>query len=489
MNRSPDPEQRPLALLGQRMALAGIVLYVAFAPHSVAASAIGVGLAGAGWLIRTIATGSLGVQRSKFDLVILLSLLWTIASSVLSAEPQISLIKLRSSWCVFLFYLTRAVITRRQVLFLVVVLILSGCVGTLYSVYDLARGRGVVVESLTENSPFRQLQLRPGDTVWRVAGRRVYSVSDVDQIVKAGPYNTPLPVSVISSGEHIEPVGLTLPPGTQTSGIVGSNRSHRFRASGWTRHYETFAELLQMIAQLALGLALANFRNHGSNKFFNIAVVAAFWLTLGIAFTAMRTVLIAAAIGATLIAWLALRGWPKLVFTFLLFFILAFGAVVVWQTRAQNALFLADPSSSLRAQVARVGVARLLLHPVFGHGMDAMKLHWNEWGFPGKDMLHLHSTPLQLVFDRGFPMLFLWLWMMGAFWLHIFRAQVKAGDLSDTNSYGILLGTLGSLTGFLASSLVNYNYGDGEAAMMFWWLMGIALVLSEQPLKEEGPRT
>jgi hypothetical protein len=29
-----------------------------------------------------------------------------------------------------------------------------------------------------------------------------------------------------------------------------------------------------------------------------------------------------------------------------------------------------------------------------------MQLHWNEWGFPGKDMLHLHSTPLQLAFDR-----------------------------------------------------------------------------------------
>jgi len=462
------------------MALAGLVLYVAFAPHSVAASAIGVGLAGLGWLIRTIATGTLGVRRSKFDLIILLSLLWTIASSVLSAEPRISLLKLQSSWCVFLFYLTRAVISRRQVLVLVAILILSGCTGTLYSVFDLARGRGVVVESLTEDSPFRQVPIGSGDTIWRVARHRVYSVSDIDQVIKNGPYNTPLSVSVISQGEHIEPVGLTLQPGIQTSGIVGSTRSHRFRASGWTRHYETFAELLQMITQLALGLALANFRNHGANKYFAIAVVATGWLTLGIAFTAMRTVLIAAAIGATLIAGLSLRGLPKVVFTFLLFFVLAFGAVVVWQTRAQNALFLSDPSSSLRAQVARVGLSRLMLHPVFGHGMDAMKLHWNEWGFPGKDMLHLHSTPLQLVFDRGFPMLFLWLWLMGAFWLLILRAQAKASDLSDTNSYGVLLGSLGALTGFLASSLVNYNYGDGEVAMMFWWLMGLAMVLVEQ---------
>ena len=61
------------------------------------------------------------------------------------------------------------------------------------------------------------------------------------------------------------------------------------------------------------------------------------------------------------------------------------------------------------------------------------------------------------------------------FWLTIARAERRAADLSDTNSYGILLGILGALTAFLMSSLVNYNYGDAEVAMMFWFLMGIAL--------------
>ena len=61
------------------------------------------------------------------------------------------------------------------------------------------------------------------------------------------------------------------------------------------------------------------------------------------------------------------------------------------------------------------------------------------------------------------------------FWLTIARAERGAADLSDTNSYGILLGTLGALTGFLASSLVNYNYGDAEVAMLFWFLMGVAV--------------
>ena len=483
---SIDANQRPIAVLGQRVALVGLALYVVFAPHSVAASAIGVAVAGIGWVLEAVSTRSLGLRRSKFDLIILLSLLWTVASSLLSEEPRISLIKLRSSWCVFLLYLTRAMVTRRSALGLVALLILSGSVGALYSGFDLARGRGVVVQSLTAGSPFHSVSIQPGDTIWRIGRERVYSIAELDEALKKLPAGAPVVISIISQGENVERPGFVIAPPQQRSvspsGVSGGRRSHRFRASGWTRHYVTFAEMLQMIAQLALGLALAHVRNQGLNKYFRIAVAAAAILTAGIVFTAMRTVVVAFVIGAAVIAWRSLRGAYKVAFTFALLFVLTFGAVVVSQTRARDALLLGDASSSLRAQVARVGVSRILIHPVFGHGMDAMKLHWNEWGFPGTDMIHLHSTPLQLAFDRGLPMLVLWLWLMIAFWFYIARAEKSARDLGDTSTYGLLLGALGALTGFLASSLVNYNYGDAEATMLFWWLMGLAMVL-------HGPKT
>jgi hypothetical protein len=475
--------------LGQRIAIAGLLIYVAFAPHSVAASAIGIAIASIGWIVRSISTRSLGLSRSRFDLVIVLSLVWTALSSFLSEEPSISILKLRSSWCVLLFYLTRAVLTRRSALMLVAVLILSGCVGTLYSAFDLLRGRGVVVESIAPGSPFRRTAVQPGDTIWRIGTRRVYSLAELDEALRQVPVNKPFSVSVISQGEHVERAGLVLTPAqqqsTSPSGVFGNERSHRFRASGWTRHYETFAEILQIIAQLALGLALAHLRNHRLNRYFRIGLVAAAILIAGLVFTAMRTVIVAFAIGACLIAWRSLRGAYKVAFVFALFFVLAFGAVVVWQTRARDALSLNDPSSMLRVQVARVGLSRIMVHPVFGHGMDAMQRHWNEWGFPGKDMLHLHSTPLQLAFDRGLPMLALWLWMMILFWSEVATSERRAADLSDTHVYGILLGGLGGLTGLLASSLVNYNYGDGEVAMLFWWLMGVCVFCGR--LIKSGP--
>jgi O-Antigen ligase/PDZ domain len=489
MVSSTDHPQTSLALLGHRVAELGLLLYVIFAPHSIAAAEISVAIAFLGWLVRALATGTTGLRRSGFDLVILLFLLWTAVSSFLSAEPSISILKLQSCWVVLLFYLTRATVTKRSAIVLVWVLILSGMAGAIYSVYDLVRGRGVVVESLQGNSPFRQVAVGPGDTIWRVDGRRVYSTTDIDEAIRTAQVERPISVSIISQGEHVERPGLVVTAAQQSqplpAGVIGNARSHRFRASGWTRHYETFSELLQIVAQLALGLALANLRNHGANKYFKVAIVAASLLMLGITLTAMRTVLVAFVLGACLIAWRSARGITKVALTFAMFFVLAFGAVVVWQTRAEDALSFADPSASLRGQVARVGFSRILLHPLFGHGMDAMKKHWNEWGFPGKDMLHLHSTPLQLAFDRGLPALFLWLWLMFRFWRSIARTERRASDMSDTNTYGILLGALGALTGFFASSLVNYNYGDGEVALLFWWLMGIAVVL-ERSVQEQG---
>ena len=468
--------------MGQRFAIVGFFLYSAFAPHSIAAAEISLAIVGAGWLVRTIVSRQPGFRRTTFDLPILLFFLWTVASSFLSQEPSVSIAKIQSTCVVFLFYLTQVIVTRRTAVLLVAVMILSGAAGTIYSVCDLARGRGVLVEFVAPDSPLQSLQIRPGDAIWRIVGRRVYSVAEIDEGIKNSPDQTNLTVSVISQGEHLERSGLivtdALKKKTSPSGVVGSNPTHRFRASGWTRHYETYSEILQILAQLALGLALANFRNHGFNRRSRLAVAAFALLALGIALTAMRTVLVALAIGVCVISVRALGRRAKVLSLAGISIVLAFGALVVFQTRAQNALSLQDPSSLLRAQVARVGLSRMMHHPVFGHGMDSMHRHWTEWGFPGKDMLHLHSTPLQLAFDRGLPALGFWLWIIWLFWRTASRGEKSLRDSSDTNRHGILLGATGAVAGFLASSLVNYNFGDGEVALVFWWLMGIVVVLS-----------
>ncbi len=475
--------------LGQGTATLGLFLYSAFAPHSIAAAEISLAIVGAGWLVRTIASQKSGFFRTRFDLPIALFFLWTVASAFLSQEPRISLAKIQSTCVVFLFYLTQAIVTRRTAVLLVAVMILSGVTGTFYSVYDLVRGRGVLIESISPESPLQALHLNAGDAIWRVAGRRVYSVEEINDVIRNSPVAAKLTVSVISQGEHVERQGLVVTDVVRQrsapSGIAGNRSTHRFRASGWTRHYETYAEILQILAQLALGLALANYKNHRLNLRAKLAGAAFALLALGIALTAMRTALVALAIGIFVMTVRALGNKARILSLAGICILIAFGALVVYQTRAQHALSLQDPSSSLRVQVARVGFSRLLLHPLFGHGMDSMKVHWQEWGFPGKDVLHLHSTPLQLGFDRGLPALVFWLWIMWLFWRTAAGGQESLRDSSDTNGYGLLLGATGALAGFFASSLVNYNFGDGEVALVFWWLFGIVVVVSAGNSRQE----
>jgi hypothetical protein len=470
------------------VAILGFFLYSAFAPHSIAAAEISLAIVGSGWLVRTIATRESGFRRTPFDLPIWLFFLWTVVSSLLSQEPRISIAKIQSTCVVFLFYLTQAIVTKRTAVLLVAVMILSGTVGTVYSIYDLARGRGVIVDSVARDSPLQALHIDAGDAIWRIGGQRIYSVAEMDEVIKNSPHATKLTISVISQGEHIERRGLivteALKKQASPSGVLGSNPTHRFRASGWTRHYETYSEILQILAQLALGLALANFKNHRLNSRAKLAAMAFTLLAVGVALTAMRTVLVALAIGVCVITVRALERRAKVLALAGIFLVLAFGAFVVYQTRAQHALSLQDPSSSLRVQVAKVGLSRMMLHPVFGHGMDAVHVHWTEWGFPGTDMLHLHSTPLQLAFDRGLPALVFWLWIMWVFWRTASRGEKSLRDSSDTNHYGILLGATGAVAGFFASSLVNYNLGDGEVALVFWWLMGIVVVTTSHTTNE-----
>ncbi|HKP47482.1 MAG TPA: O-antigen ligase family protein, partial [Pyrinomonadaceae bacterium] len=201
-------------------------------------------------------------------------------------------------------------------------------------------------------------------------------------------------------------------------------------------------------------------------------------LALGLLLTAMRTSISAFAVAALMISWRALRGRARAATLIAIVGVVIVGAGVIYQTRAQNALSLRDPSSSLRLQVAKIGASRIMLHPLFGHGMDSMHAHWQEWGFPGSDMLHLHSTPLQLAFDRGLPALFFWLWIVFLFWQTVWRTEKSLRETAYTSRFGLTLGAMGALIGFFLSSLVNYNLGDGEVALVFWWLLGIVVVIS-----------
>ncbi|MBC7930360.1 MAG: hypothetical protein H7Z38_07295, partial [Rubrivivax sp.] len=244
------------------LALAGFLVYALAAPHSIAGSWMGLSAVFLAWMIRALATRSTGLRRTALDLPLWLFFGWTVVSSLFSVEPGVSVPKLINAGTFLMFYLAQSMLTRTRAVLLAALLIASGASGVVWGAGELIVGRGVVVSELSADSSLRAgTPLREGDAVWRVNKRRVVSVEEIDEAIRQTPAGGRLSLSVISRGEHAEWPGAVVSDDVRRapspSGIKGGGRTHRFRASGWTRHYETFAEMLQIVAQLALGFALA----------------------------------------------------------------------------------------------------------------------------------------------------------------------------------------------------------------------------------------
>jgi O-antigen ligase len=150
-----------------------------------------------------------------------------------------------------------------------------------------------------------------------------------------------------------------------------------------------------------------------------------------------------------------------------------------------------DESTTWRETVWREGFDVLKSKPrhlLVGVGMDTLKYRWREWGMFDHGRLpwgHLHSTPLQIAFERGLPALAAWLALLFLYWRALWRMARRVRDLNWIER-GLALGALGGAIGFFASGLVHYNLGDSEVAMNFYFLMGLALALER--LTKDEPR-
>jgi hypothetical protein len=126
--------------------------------------------------------------------------------------------------------------------------------------------------------------------------------------------------------------------------------------------------------------------------------------------------------------------------------------------------------------------------------MDSTKRYIKEWNLydnDGKPMGHFHSTPLQLLVERGLPALLLWLWVLWIYARTLWRgfriqdekvvnpkSEIRNPKSFDWREKGIILGSFGGMIGFVTGGIVHYNLGDAEVAMVFFMLMGLSVALA-----------
>jgi len=324
-----------------------------------------------------------------------------------------------------------------------------------------------------------------GDTIEQVDGYPVRSLDELVVALDQSPNRAPAKVQIY----RVEWIGqLELPrgsllPGTTSEERLGIQRwslGRDRRATGFYNHWTTYAESLQLIGSLALGLFVALPRKRNRNGLLiGLALVG---ICGALLLSVTRASWLSFLFSALLIAALGLRRRALIVIGLCLIPIILGGLFLLQQKRQVGFFDKKDDSIAWRQKIWREGFQLLTSSPrhlVVGVGMDSIKARWREWGlFEGGKlpMGHMHSDYLQIALERGVPALIAWLILIGSYGWTLWRGR---GQVPRENwiERGIVLGALGGLLGFMTSGVVHYNWGDSEVVMIFYLIMGLSLVV------------
>jgi len=465
--------------------VAFLFLFAAGAPNSIAitqsAWLIGMVL----WLLRFALRPRPRLYRTPLDYFVLGFFILSGISSFLSYEPMVSIGKLRAASLFTIIYLFAENMPSLRVARALAFTLIAACmVNVFYTAGERLRGRGVKVYGVSEESPLYKAGVRDGDTLLEVDKQKL---GDPQELVIALSKPEKRPAAVLTYRHELEPV-FKVPRGSillgnnplQQLGIGNWSRGRDWRASGFYGQFITYAEALQLIIALTIGLFVSLPVKRSWIGVLLLVVLA------GFGFALLLTVTRASWLGcvvSTLVILLLGVGKRTLIFIGVLAIPLMFAGLLVLQQK-RNVAFIdqADQSTTWRETVWREGFNLLVSKPrhlLIGVGMDSIKAHWRDWGLFDNGRIpwgHMHSNLLQIGLERGLPALILWLAFLFVYARTLWRSIRRDAKLEWIDR-GILLGALGGLGGFITSGLVHYNWGDSEVVMILYMVMGLSLAI------------
>lgn len=468
--------------------VASLFLFTLAAPISIAATQGAWLLGMLFWLVRFAFYPRPRLYRTPVDYVLLGFFILTGLSAFLSYEPMVSIGKLRAASLFTIIYLFAENVPSLRVIRLLALTLIGSClISVFYTAGERLIGRGVKVSGVSENSPLYKAGIIDGDTLLKVDGQKL---REPQELVNALSKSEKPPAAILVYRHELQLI-FKVPRGglldgnsvTEQLGIRSWSRGRDWRATGFYGQYVTYAEVLQMIIALTLGLLVSLPIKRSWPGAFLLLALAGFGSALLL--TVTRAAWIGCLVSTTIILLLAIRRRTMIVIGVLAIPVILAGLFILQQKRNVGLFDQTDASTTWRETVWHEGFDLLVSKPrhlLIGVGMDSIKRHWRDWGLFDNGRIpwgHMHSNLLQIALERGLPALILWL----AF-LFIY-ARTLSGALRSTSQLhwidrGILIGALGGLAGFFTSGLVHYNWGDSEVVMVFYLIAGLTLALQRE---------
>jgi hypothetical protein len=254
-----------------RVIVVWLFVFAAFAPHSIAVTQASWLLGLLFWVVRFFFYPRPKTYRTPVDYALLGFFILTGLSAVLSYEPMVSIGKLRAASLFTIVYLFAENIPSRKILRALALTLIASCmVNVLFTAATRVIGRGVKVMGVTAESPLsaatmtsqKKTQLPfaivSGDTVLAIDGQKVRSAEQIVELLRDSPSS--FAIVTFYRGDQYPPV--QVPTGRLLKGTTAAEQlgisswtiGRDWRATGFFGHYTTYAEALQLIGSLALGL-------------------------------------------------------------------------------------------------------------------------------------------------------------------------------------------------------------------------------------------
>ncbi len=477
-----------LHLITERIILFTLVVYALFAPHSIAVTQGAYLTGAAAWVVQLASSRNWKRLRTPADLSLFGFFACCVISSFLSYEPSLSIKGLKSPAFFLAFYFVCNNIKSLRVARILCFALIASClINVAYSATQLARGRGLRIDTLRQDSPLSAEGLTAGDVIIEADGQKIKIEEDLARAIRSRRgqvevrylRNESLREASISRRELIKTLeadglGMTTSPG------------RNFRLSGFYSHYETYAEVLQMIAALAFGMLLAMRNKKSAAAVFLLVAVALLSGTLIL--TSTRAAMTALAVAVLVMAAVSSGRRAVMAAIIAILLLAPIALIALERSRGRSIFEFHEGSTAYRLKVWSEALTLVRTNPVLGIGKgseaklkDKLGLYDNGRLPPG----HFHSTPIQIAAWWGLPALAFYFSFMAIFFVEMWRSFRRAGREGKSEIAGMILGVMGALIAFNISSIVHFNFGDGEVVMHLWLMTGLAFAV-RRLMKQEA---
>jgi O-antigen ligase len=240
---------------------------------------------------------------------------------------------------------------------------------------------------------------------------------------------------------------------------------HTSAVQAFIKNVITLAGLFLIVTPLSFALFM------GEKKTSPIRfLITTFLIFLGLVFTLERSVWLGMIAAILVFLLIDRRAFTALMCGVIILGIL-FSLSDDIRTRARTISHFRNYAISSRFNQWQAGLEMMRDYPLTGVGPGNYEILYKQYKFfeERKTYAHSHSNIIQIGAETGILGLSIFFWMM----LTIFRnIRRKLVTLKEPLFYYLSLGALAAFFGFHFAGFFEYNFGDSELQLLFWFIIG-----------------